>query len=159
MVVCNDEGRQRCLVCDQRFEATSTPCQLYTHVVAKHEAILKRPDKCFPCLRDFDQFTDVKLGASADVTETEGDTGGIRYDTVQATKHYPIERYECPAAKQGKTTDELCAGAFRGRVQSDEFIELANLTLGGDGAQEVAELEYKVANEKGSAKLLGEQSI
>ena len=41
----------------------------------------------------------------------------------------------------------------------DEFIELANLTLGGDGAQEVAELEYKVANEKGSAKLLGEQSI
>ena len=54
MVVCNDEGRQRCLVCDQRFEATSTPCQLYTHVVAKHEAILKRQDKCFPCLRDFD---------------------------------------------------------------------------------------------------------
>ena len=44
-------------------------------------------------------------------------------------------------------------------MQSDEFIELANLTLGGDGAQEVAELEYKVANEKGSAKLLGEQSI
>ena len=90
---------------------------------------------------------------------TEGDTGNIRYDAVQATKHYPIERYECPAAKQGKTTDELCAGAFRGRVQSDEFIELANLTLGGDGAQEVAELEYKAANEKGSAKLLGEQSI
>ena len=113
----------------------------------------------FPCLRDFDQFTDVKLGASADVTETEGDTGGIRYDAVQARKHYPIERYECPAAKHGKTTDELCAGAFRGRVQSDEFIELANLTLGGDGAQEVAELEYKAANEKGSAKLLGEQSI
>ena len=113
----------------------------------------------FPCLRDFDQFTDVKLGASADVTETEGDTANIRYDAVQATKHYPIERYECPAAKQGKTTDELCAGAFRGRVQSDEFIELANLTLGGDGAQEAAELEYKVANEKGSAKLLGEQSI
>ena len=77
----------------------------------------------------------------------------------QATKHYPIERYECPAAKQGKTTDELCAGAFRGRVQSDEFIELANLTLGSGGADEVAELEFKAANEKGSAKLLGEQSI
>ena len=83
----------------------------------------------------------------------------IRYDEVTAKLGYIIERYECPAAKQGKTTDELCAGAFRGRVQSDEFIELANLTLGGDGAQEVAELEYKVANEKGSAKLLGEQSI
>ena len=64
-----------------------------------------------------------------------------------------------PIVAAGKTTDELCAGAFRGRVQSDEFIELANLTLGGDGAQEVAELEYKAANEKGSAKLLGEQSI
>ena len=113
----------------------------------------------FPCLRDFDQFTDVKLGASADVTETEGDTGGIRYDAVQARKHYPIERYECPAAKHGKTTDELCAGAFRGRVQSDEFIELANLTLASGGADEVAELEFKAANEKGSAKLLGEQSI
>ena len=83
----------------------------------------------------------------------------VLFTTRRSGLSHPIERYECPAAKQGKTTDELCAGAFRGRVQSDEFIELANLTLGGDGAQEVAELEYKVANEKGSAKLLGEQSI
>ena len=82
----------------------------------------------------------------------------------------PIERYECPAAKQGKTTDELCAGAFRGRaaggMESDEFIELANLTLGSGGggdddgaAAPPYDPNYTPAHEGGSAKLLGEQSI
>jgi len=61
------------------------------------------PLKYCPCLHNFDQLGD---------TESE-DTEGIRYDEVQEKKHYEIERYKCPAAREDRSVEECMQDGFR----------------------------------------------
>lgn len=49
-----DRNATKCLVCLQTFMVGAKPSLLYTHVTAKHAAIIKTPEKCFPCLQGFD---------------------------------------------------------------------------------------------------------
>ena len=43
-----DRNAKKCLVCLQTFMISSKDKLLYDHVVAKHDKLIKEPEKCFP---------------------------------------------------------------------------------------------------------------
>ena len=49
-----DRNAKKCLVCLQTFMISSKDKLLYDHVVAKHDKLIKEPEKCFPHLKGFD---------------------------------------------------------------------------------------------------------